>query len=361
MRQAGRYLPEYRALRKKGGKNEGKKETSQEGHQQRKGDDFVAFCRNEPATTEAATQPLRRFPLLDGAILFSDILLIAEALGFSVSYKEGGPSFVRPLAEKDIEELLGRAQNLDPHRYAFATTAAQGLGQRLKRDHQGLPFIGFAGAPWTLACYLLQGGAEKNFPRALAFIRRAPALSKAFLSLLALEAVALLQAQRAGGASALQLFDSWSGILQGQENEQFSLAPAGLVFHELRKAETQAGLSPLPLIFHARGAGVAWQTALTRCFPAQVIPSPDAETDLADLVAVLEEIEGKTKIPIQGNLSPQLLLATRDDAELRAVLKEKARVLRARPWIVNLGAGITPDADPERVASLLQAIKEIDD
>ena len=361
MRQAGRYLPEYRTLR----------ETYKDTNNAK--DAFLAFCRTESATTQAALQPLLRFPLLDAAIVFSDILFIAEALGLPVSFQEGGPKIEKPLDEKAIEQLLAQESDLDPSRYAFATRACHGLRHGLKQKlnqtpRRELPVIGFAGAPWTLACYLLQSRAVKGFPLASDFVRRAPALADAFLSLLARETAELLWAQRAGGAEALQLFDSWSGLLTGTDNERFSLAPAVAVFNHLREKEARQQESPetgqgIPLIFHAREAGVAWQTAVQEFSSLQVALSPDSTTDLAGLVALLEAEERNQglayKIAIQGNLDPSLLLPTSPMSDLLTAVQEKAQGMRGRPWIVNLGAGIAPDADPERVAELLRAVKEI--
>ena len=365
MRQAGRYLPEYRTLRAQ------QNESQQNESRQNDGvtnDGFIAFCRSESATTQAALQPLRRFCQLDAAIVFSDILVIAEALGLRVSFGVGGPVLDKPLDDRAIEKLLEDRVSLEPHRYDFVARACQGLAQGLQENHFLVPTIGFAGAPWTLACYLLQGRAEKNFPRACAFVRRAPDLADAFLALLAREAADLLAAQRTGGAEVFQLFDSWSGLLHGKENTRFSLTPAKAVFRLLREGEAHAAKSSetrfsTPLIFHARGAGVAWQEVVRQFSGLDVALSPDASVDLAALVGQLETLERDPaltrKIVVQGNLDPQFFLPSRDGSEMCQVLQAKAQAMRGRPWVVNLGSGIPPDAAPERVAEFLSAVKEI--
>ena len=323
MRQAGRYLPEYRDVRKQAG-------------------DFMTLCKTPELACEVALQPLRRFDL-DAAILFSDILTIPDAMGLGLSVVENqGPQFARPLrTERDIVGL--RAPDVVTELgYVMETV------RLIKRELAGrVPLIGFAGSPWTLATYMIEGSGSKNFSRARGMLYGQPALLHRLLTLLS-EAVAdYLHAQRVAGADALMLFDSWGGILTTAAYREFSLAYMRQI---VRSVKSAGGADDVPVILFTRGGGL-WieELAASGCDAVGVDWSINLDVARA---------RSKGRVALQGNLDTAALYA---DAEV--IRREAQRVLSVygagAGHVFNLGHGIHPDTDPDNVALLTDAVHEL--
>jgi uroporphyrinogen decarboxylase len=294
MRQAGRYLPEYRATRERAG-------------------GFLEMCTNPEIACEVTLQPVDRFPL-DAAILFSDILTIPHAMDLGLDFEAGeGPKFERPV------ELRGR-----------------------------VPLIGFAGSPWTVATYMVEGGGSKTFGQIKRMMYESPRDLHRLLELLAKATILYLNAQIAAGAQAVMLFDTWGGVLTPAQYEEFSLRHMAQVIDALtRKSEGRR----VPNIVFTKGGG-AWlaKIAAIGCDAVGV----DWTTDLKQ---AREAVAGR--VALQGNLDPSALFAAPET--LRA---ETLRVLESYGegpgHVFNLGHGITPDVHPDRVALLVETVHAYD-
>jgi uroporphyrinogen decarboxylase len=321
MRQAGRYLPEYRATRARAGS-------------------FMAMCTNPEFACEVTLQPLDRYPL-DAAILFSDILTIPHAMDVGLQFEAGeGPKIERPVrCAADVDQL----KIPDPaHELRYVIDAVALIRREL---HGRVPLIGFAGSPWTVATYMVEGGGSKTFGHIKRMMYEAPAVLHRLLAVLARSTIAYLNAQIAAGAQAVMLFDTWGGILTPAQYAEFSLN---------YMAEIVAGLTPhaagvrVPNIVFTKGGG-AWLEAISGigCDAVGV----DWTTDLTTARAAVQG-----RVALQGNLDPSALFAP--EPTLRA---ETMRVLDsygAGPGhVFNLGHGITPDVDPERVAVLVDTVR----
>lgn len=317
MRQAGRYLPEYRELRTRA-------------------KTFLDFCYSPALATEAVMQPLRRFPL-DAAILFSDILVIPDALGREVSFVVGEGPRLAPLAEEQ-DWRFG-----DPEHAIQRLSPVYEAVERIKGTlPAGVPLIGFCGGPWTVATYMLQGrGGDKDVSRCLAYQR--PDDVDALLDLLVEASAKHLAAQVAAGADCLQIFESWAEGLSPFHFEELILLPTRKLIARVRELGVTA-----PIIGFPRGAGAqlaayAQTTGITALGVDTQTPAPFA-------------IEAAPKgMPLQGNLDPQCLILGGE------VLEDAARdvliAFRQTPHIFNLGHGITPEATPENVAQLIRLVK----
>jgi len=320
MRQAGRYLPEYRATRARAGS-------------------FMAMCTNPEFACEVTLQPIERFPL-DAAILFSDILTIPHAMNLGLEFEGGeGPKFERPVRSVADVDKLGVP---DPGRELRYVIDAVALTRRELRGR--VPLIGFAGSPWTVGTYMVEGGGSKTFGRIKRMMYESPALLHRLLDLLARSTILYLNAQIAAGAQAVMLFDTWGGVLTPAQYREFSLRYMEQVVGSLTR---ESGGRRVPNIVFTKGGG-AWlgQIAAIGCDAVGV----DWTTDLATARAAVGG-----RVALQGNLDPSALFAPPDT--LRA---EATRVLDsygAGPGhVFNLGHGITPDVDPERVAVLIDAV-----
>ncbi len=322
MRQAGRYLPEYRTLRARAG-------------------DFLTLCKTPELACEATLQPLRRFPL-DAAILFSDILTIPDAMGLELSIIEGrGPRLGRVLrSEADVRAL----------RVPEPESELAYVGETLRRVREALDpevaLIGFAGSPWTLACYMVQGQGDAEFalPRGMCY--QQPAVLHLLLERLTCAVAGCLAAQAAAGAQALMLFDTWGGLLPGAAYREFSLRYMARVIERLRGSETAAHC---PVILFSKGAG-AHLEQLADCGCDAL--SLDWSMDLS----VARRRVGD-KVALQGNLDPLALCAPPE-----LLRREVARILASHGagggHIFNLGHGVRPDTDPDAVAVLVDAVHE---
>ncbi len=320
MRQAGRYLPEYRATRAQAG-------------------DFMSLCKNTELACEVTLQPLERFEL-DAAILFSDILTIPDAMGLGLYFEEGeGPKFRKPVrTEADIEQLqvINTASDL-----SYVTDAVS----MIRRELQGrVPLIGFSGSPWTLATYMIEGQSSRDFARAKTMLYTQPELMHQLLDKLALSVIDYLNAQIVAGAQVVQIFDTWGGALSHAAYQEFSLAYMQKIVSGLIK---QADGRDVPVILFTKGGGL-WLEAMadTGCHALGLDWTMDigaAKKRVGDQVA------------LQGNMDPAILRADPATIE-REVQGILASFGAGNGHIFNLGHGITPDIDPQHAKVFIEAV-----
>jgi uroporphyrinogen decarboxylase len=320
MRQAGRYLPEYRQVREKAGS-------------------FMALCKNPELACQVTLQPLERFPL-DAAILFSDILTIPDAMGLGLHFKEGeGPLFERPVqSARDIHALSPPDPELNL-RYVLDAV------KMIRHELDGkIPLIGFCGSPWTIATYMVEGRANKTFPKIRQMLQEDPKLLHHLLDTLAQSVALHLNAQIQAGAQAVMIFDTWGGMLDTAQYQDFSLRYVQHIITHLRKEHDG---QPIPLILFTK-EGSQWLELMSET-GCQVL----GVDGLINLKTARERVG--SKVALQGNLNPQILLETPEKIRL-----EVARVLEeygaGSGHIFNLGHGITPDVPPDHVAALVDAV-----
>lgn len=320
MRQAGRYLPEYRQVRQQAG-------------------DFLSLCKNPQLACEVTLQPLRRYPL-DAAILFSDILTIPDAMGLGLYFAEGeGPGFHKPLRTTHDIEALPHASVVDELNYVMEAVR---LIREAMPSH--LPLIGFSGSPWTLACYMVEGKSSRDYKQMLTLLYNEPQAAYALLEKLAFAVSAYLQEQIRAGVDAVMLFDTWGGLLSASNYKQFSLHFMGKIVREIKQ-----GFPDIPIILFTKGGG-QWleDMAMTGCDALGL----DWTCDLQGARARV----GK-RVALQGNLDPTVLLAN-ESVIREEVKKVLASFGKGSGHVFNLGHGITPDVAPEHVAAMLQAVHE---
>ena len=330
MRQAGRYLPEYRATRARAGS-------------------FLGLAKNPELACEVTLQPLRRFPL-DAAILFSDILTIPDAMGLGLYFVDGeGPKFERPVRDAAAVAKLGVPDMETELRYVM--DAVRTIRRELDGmpDESRVPLIGFSGSPWTLACYMVEGGGSKEYGRIKAMALNDPKALHALLSVNTDAVIAYLSAQRAAGAQALQVFDTWGGVLSPAMYREFSLPYLTRIARELQRGE---GDQRTPLILFGKGnAPYLEELAASGCEGLGV-----------DWTVTLEEAARRTtgKVALQGNLDPATLYGSPQAirAQVRDVLDSYAAGNGGsrEGHVFNLGHGMSPDMDPEHVAALVEAV-----
>lgn len=317
MRQAGRYLPEYRELRTRA-------------------KSFLDFCYSPALATEAAMQPLRRFPL-DAAILFSDILVIPDALGRSVSFVEGEGPRLDPL----IEETAWRLG--DPQKAIQRLSPVYEAVERIRAGiDKDIALIGFAGGPWTVATYMLQGrGGEKDEARRVAYQRASEV--DALLAILVETTAQHLAAQIKAGADCLQVFESWAEGLSPANFQRLVISPTRDLVSRLRELGVTA-----PIIGFPRGAGAQLQAYASETGVTAIGIDTQTPPDFA--------IEATPdRFPLQGNLDPQTLVVGGEALERAA--RDVLIGFKSAPHIFNLGHGVTPDATPENVAALVNLVK----
>ncbi|MEQ1647338.1 MAG: uroporphyrinogen decarboxylase [Hyphomicrobiaceae bacterium] len=318
MRQAGRYLPEYREVRAKAGS-------------------FLNLCYNPAMAAEVTLQPIRRYGF-DAAILFSDILVVPDALGQNVRFVEGEGPRLDP-----IRDAAGLA-NLSLRK---ATTKFDTVAETVQRLRQGLPgetaLIGFCGAPWTVATYMVggQGSSDQAAARGLAY--RDPTLFQSLMDLLVDASVDYLGRQARAGADLLQIFDSWAGSLPDDEFETWVVAPTRRIV-----AQMKAQFPDLPIIGFPRGSG-----PLAFNYVQETgVDAVGCDTAMP-LELIRSSLSGKTVV--QGNLDPLLLVAGGD--RMRRRIDTLLATLAANPYIFNLGHGIVPETPPEHVAELVRHVR----
>ena len=320
MRQAGRYLPEYRQVRANAG-------------------DFLSLCKNPQWACEVTLQPLRRFAL-DAAILFSDILTIPDAMGLGLSFVEGeGPCFARPLQSIAAIDALPDASVINELGYVMDAV-------RLIRQEMpvNLPLIGFSGSPWTLACYMIEGGSSRDYKRVLHMMYTEPAAMHRLLTKLATAVTAYLDAQVRAGVNALMIFDTWGGILSTANYQVFSLQYMARIVQSLKQKHPH-----IPITLFTKGGG-QWlgQLANTGCDALSVDWT-------CDLTAARAQVG--SQVALQGNLDPAVLLTSVDciRQQVKCVLDAYGS---GTGHVFNLGHGITPDVPPEHVTALVDAVHE---
>jgi uroporphyrinogen decarboxylase len=323
MRQAGRYLPEYLEVRKQAGS-------------------FMGLCTNPELACEVTLQPLRRYPL-DAAILFSDILTIPDAMGLGLHFVEGeGPKFHRPVRSAAEIEALPVPDPADSLAYVMDAVAL------IRKSLAGsVPLIGFSGSPWTLATYMVEGGSSKNFGRIKALMYSDPDAAHMLLGKLADAVTDYLNAQIASGAQAVQVFDSWGGVLSPETFREFSLQYMQRIVEGLRPGPDG---ERIPVILFSKGCnGHLEALADTGCQALGL-----------DWTISLTEARGRVgdRVALQGNLDPAILLAPPE-----AIRQQAGATLAAfghgGGHVFNLGHGITPDVNPDHLGELIRAVQEL--
>ncbi len=323
MRQAGRYLPEYRATRKEAGS-------------------FLDLCKNAELACEVTLQPLRRYPM-DAAILFSDILTVPDALGLGLYFEEGeGPKFRKTVRNEADLEALNSIHAEDDLAYVMSAV------RTIRRELNGqVPLIGFSGSPWTLATYMVEGGSSKDFANVKTMAYDRPELMHQLLSLLADAVADYLAAQVRAGAQALQIFDTWGGSLSAAGYREFSLKYMQRV---LSRLPTEAEGRQLPVIIFTKGGG-QWLSAIADS-GAQCV-GLDWTTD----ISLARQLVGD-RVALQGNMDPAMLNAS--PARIR---DEVATILagygHGSGHVFNLGHGITPGINPDHVTAFVDAVQEL--
>ena len=326
MRQAGRYLPEYRATRKRAGS-------------------FLAMAKNPELACEVTLQPLARFPL-DAAILFSDILTVPDAMGLGLYFVEGeGPKFERPVrTAEDVAKLAVPDMETE---LRYVMDAVRVIRREL---NDRVPLIGFSGSPWTLACYMVEGGGSDNFSKIKAMALNAPDLLHRILAVNTDAVIAYLSAQRMAGAQALQVFDTWGGVLSPAMYREFSLPYLIRIARELGR-----GPERTPLILFGKGNAPYLEE----------LAASGTEGLGVDWTVELSDAARRTrgKVALQGNLDPATLYGSLDAirAQVRHALNSYAEGNGGSRdgHIFNLGHGMSPDMDPDHVAALVQAVHQI--
>lgn len=317
MRQAGRYLPEYRAVREKA--------------------DFLTMCKTPELAAEVTIQPVDIIGV-DSAIIFSDILVIPEAMGLHLEMHEGkGPIFHNPVRDEDGAKALKRIEPEKDLKYVLDAVrlTKQELGGRV-------PLIGFSGSPWTLLTYMVEGHGSKNFPHVKKLIYNNPKLAHRILSQITDAVAEYLSAKIEAGVNAVQIFDTWGGILSQHAFNEFSLSYIAQVISKLKKKNE-------PVIVFAKGVH----------FNLNGLADCGADVLGLDWTMDIGEVRKRVgnKVALQGNLDPTVLYADNDN-----IRKEAGRVLKSygegSGHIFNLGHGILPNIDPEKAKALVQFVKE---
>jgi len=325
MRQAGRYLPEYRATRQRAGS-------------------FLAMAKNPDIACEVTLQPLARFDL-DAAILFSDILTIPDAMGLELYFVEGeGPKFRHPVRDAASIAKLAVPDMESELRYVMDAV------RTVRRELAGkIPLIGFSGSPWTLACYMVEGGGSRDFARIKAMALNDPKALHALLAVNTDAVAAYLAAQRAAGAQALQVFDTWGGVLSPAMYREFSLPYLERIAREVPRGE---GSARTPLILFGKGNAPH----------LDALCASGADAVGVDWLVELDEAARRNggRVALQGNLDPATLYGRPD-----AIRTEVRRALDSyrdgnggsrEGHVFNLGHGMSPDMDPAHVAVLVDEV-----
>jgi len=323
MRQAGRYLPEYKATRAEAG-------------------DFMSLCKNAELACEVTLQPLRRFPL-DAAILFSDILTIPDAMGLELYFEAGeGPRFKKPITCKADVDKIGLP---DPEgELQYVMNAVRTIRRELKGE---VPLIGFSGSPWTLATYMVEGGSSKAFTKIKKMAFADPSILHSLLAKLADSVTEYLNAQIAAGAQSVMIFDTWGGVLSPRDYKEFSLQYMARIVDGLTR---EADGRKVPVTLFTKNGGMWLESiAATGCDAVGL----DWTIDIAEARARIGD-----KVALQGNMDPSMLYAS------PARIKEEVGTILAgygegSGHVFNLGHGIHLDVPPENAGVFVNAVHEL--
>jgi uroporphyrinogen decarboxylase len=317
MRQAGRYLPEYRALRAEAGS-------------------FLKLCKTPELACEVTLQPLARFPL-DAAILFSDILTIPDAMGLGLYFQEGeGPGFLRPLrTEREINALSVPDPEIS---LRYVLDAIRLIDRELAGS---VPLIGFCGSPWTVGCYMVEGKANKSFPMINAMRQEQPKILHTLLDTLARSIAAHLSAQIKAGVQVVMLFDTWGGMLDTENYKEFSLRYLQQIIAEVKNEHN------VPIILFTKGGG-KW---------LNIMAETNCDALGLDWLTTLKDARQQVgdRVALQGNMNPEVLYSSPDEirAEVATILESYGQ---GSGHIFNLGHGIIKDINPEHVSVLVDAV-----
>jgi uroporphyrinogen decarboxylase len=314
MRQAGRFLPEYRAIRAKA--------------------TFEELLNDSDLAAEVSLQPIRRFPKIDGAIIFSDILVILDALGCGVTIPEGGPRLTRTLDQIDPSVELDE-RVFEPVQAAIRKVKAE------LPPH--VTMLGFAGAPWTLLAYGLEGKGSKTWAKAKAFLHQEPVKAKLWLDKLADAAARLLNLHIGAGAQGVQLFDTWAGELDPADYEAFSLPAVRRTLEQVKGA---------PRLFFARSG---YLPDGLKDLPCEGLAVP-WQVPMAEARARFSPGDGKAGMVLQGNMDPVILLAGKGPATAKA--RAIVDCMKGAPHVFNLGHGLVPETDPEVLGAVIEEVKK---
>ncbi|WP_018692237.1 uroporphyrinogen decarboxylase [Algicola sagamiensis] len=323
MRQAGRYLPEYREVRAQAG-------------------DFMSLCKNPELACEVTLQPLRRYPL-DAAILFSDILTIPDAMGLGLYFEEGeGPRFERPL--KDFMDIAALPVPDPEQELGYVMDAVRTIRKALNGD---VPLIGFSGSPWTLATYMVEGGSSKTFTKIKTMAYQEPEALHLLLSKLADAVTLYLNAQIAAGAQSVMIFDTWGGVLSHRDYKEYSLGYMQQIVEGLTR---EADGRKVPVTLFTKNGGL-WLEAIA-----------DTGCDAIGLDWTMNIHDARKrvgdKVALQGNMDPAVLHAPpeRIQQEVQMILDGYGY---GTGHVFNLGHGITPDVDPEHAKVFIDAVHDL--
>ena len=325
MRQAGRYLPEYRATRAQAGS-------------------FMGLATNPDYATEVTLQPLERYKL-DAAILFSDILTVPDAMGLGLSFAEGeGPRFARPLRDEQAVLAL-REPDLGSLQYVFDAVT------QIRKTLDGrVPLIGFSGSPWTLACYMVEGRGSDDFRTVKSMLYDRPDLMHHILKINAAAVAAYLNAQIDAGAQAVMIFDTWGGALADGVYQAFSLSYMRQVISQLKREHNG---ERIPCIVFTKGGGL-W---------LDEIADSGADAVGLDWTVNLGKARAQVghKVALQGNLDPNVLFAKPEQihAEVERVLQSFGKPEAGSGHVFNLGHGISQFTPPESVTALVEAVHNL--
>ena len=329
MRQAGRYLPEYRATRARAGS-------------------FLALAKTPELACEVTLQPLDRYPLLDAAILFSDILTVPDAMGLELYFVDGeGPRFARTVqTESDIKALAVPDMGSD---LGYVMDAVRLIRKTLNGR---VPLIGFSGSPWTLACYMVEGGGSEDFRKVKTLLYKRPDLMLDLLKRNAAAVAAYLNAQIEAGAQAVMIFDTWGGILPDGMFQQFSLGPMRWVQDRLLRERMDGGQrTRVPSIVFSKGGGL-W---------LEEIASIGCDALGVDWTVNLGAARARvgSRVALQGNLDPMALMAEPGQVQGQAlrVLESFGSPQEGYAHVFNLGHGISQHTPPENVEALLETVR----